>query len=384
MPYIALARKYRPQKISDLFGQNVLKQILTTAIEKDKLHHAFLLYGTRGIGKTTTARIIAKSLNCQKQDRPTIDPCLECVSCKSITNGNSPDVIEFDAASNTGVDSIRKIIDECRYPNSFSRYKVYIIDEVHMLSNSAFNAFLKLLEEPSENIKFIFATTEIKKIPMTILSRCQKLMLASPTKDEIKSYLEFVLNTENIKYEDEALKLISRHANGSFRDSLSLTETVLSYNNNVNFKNASEILAVPNEELCFELFSNIIMSKTQDALSTINKLNQSNITDILTNILSIINDAMLCVSGQKIDNSKFQNLHSGGYINIPKLDILWDVAIHCLGQAKIYQQQELVNIFIIRASYAINMPLQADIVKFLNDESLSKIMENFSGVKILK
>ena len=175
--YKVLARKYRPQKFEDLVGQDSLVQILKGAITNDRLAHAYVLTGVRGVGKTTTARLIAMSINCQKRSTNNCEPCGDCDSCKSTGVDSNLDVIEMDAASNTGVDDIREIIDNVKYKPIIGKYKIFIIDEVHMLSKSAFNALLKTLEEPPEHVKFIFATTEVKKIPITVLSRCQRFDL---------------------------------------------------------------------------------------------------------------------------------------------------------------------------------------------------------------
>lgn len=227
--YRVLARKYRPQTLSDLVGQDVLVQTLTQSIKSQKLPHAFVLHGIRGVGKTTTARIIAKALNCtgSSTNDPTPDPCGVCSSCVAITEDRHLDIIEMDAASRTGVDDIREVIEAARYKAVNARYKIYIIDEVHMLSKSAFNALLKTLEEPPPHVKFIFATTELKKIPDTVLSRCMKLDLSRISGETLMTLFKKIAAAEAITVEDEALSLIVRAADGSARDGLSLLDQAI-------------------------------------------------------------------------------------------------------------------------------------------------------------
>jgi DNA polymerase-3 subunit gamma/tau len=229
MSYLVLARKYRPQNFDELVGQEVLVTTLSNAIKNNRLHHAYILTGIRGVGKTTTARIIAKTINCENA----IDAkaCGECENCRLISASKHQDVIEIDAASRTGVDDIREIIDSIAYAPVLARYKIYIIDEVHMLSNSAFNALLKTLEEPPAHVKFIFATTEIRKVPVTILSRCQRFDLRRLDETEIANHLKNILIKENLAAEDRALTLIAKTSEGSVRDSLSLLDQALANNN---------------------------------------------------------------------------------------------------------------------------------------------------------
>ncbi|MFV0322662.1 MAG: DNA polymerase III subunit gamma/tau [Alphaproteobacteria bacterium] len=229
--YLVLARKYRPQNFSHLIGQDMLAQTLKNALDKGRLAHAFILTGVRGVGKTTTARIIAKGLNCIGPDgngQPTLEPCGVCENCKAITEDRHMDVIEMDAASRTGVDNVREIIDSVKYQPVSARYKIYIIDEVHMLSTAAFNALLKTLEEPPAHVKFIFATTEIRKVPVTVLSRCQRFDLRRIHANELKAHFKNISDQENVKISDEALALIARAADGSARDGLSLLDQAIS------------------------------------------------------------------------------------------------------------------------------------------------------------
>ncbi|RED11177.1 DNA polymerase III subunit gamma/tau [Pontivivens insulae] len=230
--YQVLARKYRPETFADLIGQDAMVRTLRNAFEADRIAHAFLMTGIRGTGKTTTARIIAKGLNCigaDGQGGPTTQPCGVCEPCVAISEGRHVDVMEMDAASRTGVGDIREIIDSVRYRAASARYKVYIIDEVHMLSTSAFNALLKTLEEPPEHVKFIFATTEIRKVPVTVLSRCQRFDLRRMEPEETIRYLGEIAGKEGAAISEDALALITRAAEGSMRDAVSLLDQAISH-----------------------------------------------------------------------------------------------------------------------------------------------------------
>ena len=231
-PYRVLARKYRPQSFDELIGQEAMVKTLANAIARDRLAHSFLLTGVRGVGKTSTARLIAKALNCigpDGQGGPTIDPCGVCEPCVAIAEGRHIDVIEMDAASHTGVDDVREIIDASRYAAVSARYKVYIVDEVHMLSKNAFNALLKTLEEPPAHVKFLFATTEVNKVPVTVLSRCQRFDLRRISAELLAGHFRRVVEAEQVIAEDEALALIARAAEGSARDGLSILDQAIAH-----------------------------------------------------------------------------------------------------------------------------------------------------------
>ena len=229
MSYLVLARKYRPKSFENLVGQPHVVRALTNALTQQRLHHAYLFTGTRGVGKTTIARILAKSLNCETGITAT--PCGVCNACTEIDRGRFVDMLEVDAASNTQVDAMRDLLDNAQYAPTVGRFKVYIIDEVHMLSKSAFNAMLKTLEEPPAHVKFILATTDPKKVPVTVLSRCLQFNLRQMGSQTINEHLQHVLAQENIVYETAALNLISRAAEGSMRDALSLTDQAIAYGN---------------------------------------------------------------------------------------------------------------------------------------------------------
>ncbi len=254
MSYLVLARKYRSADFDDVIGQDHVAKTLKRAIETSRIAHAYLFCGTRGVGKTSMARILAKALNCEKFDEPTPTPCGKCTSCLAIARGEDMDVIEIDAASNTGVDNVRDLIANSQFHPSRSRFKVYIIDEVHMLSKQAFNALLKTLEEPPGHVKFILATTEPEKVLPTILSRCQRYDFRNISTREIADHLKEVCKNEKIKADDEALLLIAKAGAGSMRDALSLLDRLLSYGEkNLSVEMLEQLLGMPRSQIIFDL-----------------------------------------------------------------------------------------------------------------------------------
>ena len=275
--YRVLARKYRPQTFKDLIGQETLVKTLANALQYGRLAHAFVLTGTRGIGKTTTARIIAKGLNCvgaNGNGGPTINPCGTCSNCLSITEDRHVDILEMDAASRTGVDDIREILDGVRYKPVGARYKIYIIDEVHMLSKNAFNALLKTLEEPPENVKFIFATTEIRKVPITVLSRCQRFDLRRISLEDLINLFSTICEKENIQADSEALRLIARAADGSARDGLSLLDQAMALTEDkISPELVQKMLGLGGKKELFDLFEEVMQGNVPEALSRVVNLN---------------------------------------------------------------------------------------------------------------
>ena len=236
LPFRVLARKYRPVDFTTLVGQEAMVRTLRNAIASGRIAHAFMLTGVRGVGKTTTARIIARALNCIGPDGkggPTVDPCGVCDNCKAITEDRHVDVIEMDAASRTGIDDVRELIEGVRYRPVSARYKVYIIDEVHMLSEKAFNALLKTLEEPPPHVKFLFATTEIRKVPVTVLSRCQRFDLKRVPHDVLVEWFGKIAVQEKVEISPEALALLARAADGSVRDGLSMLDQAIAHGGGV-------------------------------------------------------------------------------------------------------------------------------------------------------
>ncbi|WP_109125981.1 DNA polymerase III subunit gamma/tau [Dyella sp. C11] len=227
MSYQVLARKWRPRKFAELVGQEHVVRALTNALDTGRMHHAYLFTGTRGVGKTTIARIFAKSLNCERGE--SADPCGECAVCTAVDQGRFVDLLEIDAASNTGVDDVREVIENAQYAPARGRFKVYLVDEVHMLSKPAFNALLKTLEEPPPHVKFLLATTDPQKLPVTVLSRCLKFNLKRLLPDQISGQMRHILGAENIPYEDAAIVELARGADGSLRDGLSLLDQAIAY-----------------------------------------------------------------------------------------------------------------------------------------------------------
>ncbi|HBG99483.1 MAG TPA: DNA polymerase III subunit gamma/tau [Rhodobacteraceae bacterium] len=270
-PYRVLARKYRPQRFSDLIGQDAMVRTLKNAFDADRIAHAFILTGVRGVGKTTTARIVAKGLNCTGTDGrggPTTEPCDRCDACLAIAEGRHVDVLEMDAASRTGVGDIREIIEGVAYRATSARYKVYIIDEVHMLSTNAFNALLKTLEEPPEHVKFLFATTEIRKVPVTVLSRCQRFDLRRVEPEVMLAHLTEIAAREEARIAADALALIVRAAEGSVRDALSLLDQAIAHGGSeTTADQVRAMLGLADRGRMLDLFDRIMRGDAAGALA---------------------------------------------------------------------------------------------------------------------
>lgn len=276
-PYRVLARKYRPQTFAELIGQEAMVQTLANAIKRDRLAHAFLMTGVRGVGKTSTARLIAKALNCigpDGQGGPTIDPCGQCEPCVAIAEGRHIDVIEMDAASHTGVDDVREIIEAVRYAAVSARYKIYIIDEVHMLSRNAFNALLKTLEEPPAHVKFLFATTEVDKLPVTVLSRCQRFDLRRIPSPMLAGHFAGICAKEGVEAEDEALAMVAAAAEGSVRDGLSILDQAIAHadldgEGQVRADKVRDMLGLSDKSVQRKLLAAILDGKGADLLDLV-------------------------------------------------------------------------------------------------------------------
>ena len=300
--YEVLARKYRPHNFKELVGQTHTVRTLVNALDNNNLHHGFLFTGTRGVGKTTIARIFAKSVNCE--NGVSSKPCGKCETCIEIDKGQSVDLIELDAASHTGVDNMREILENAQYTPTKNLYKIYLIDEVHMLSKSSFNALLKTLEEPPKHIKFLLATTDPKKLPITILSRCLQFNLNKLSHDEIFNHLKFIMDAENLKFEDEALSKIADFGNGSMRDALSLLDQSISYGNGtVKEDDLKAMLGLVSHNEIVQLATLVINRNAQEVLLFIKELayKGENLTNTLNDLTSLFHKI---ATTQMIDDVK--------------------------------------------------------------------------------
>jgi len=299
MAYTVLARKYRSQTFDDVIGQDPIAQTLKNAIKTDRVAHAYLFAGTRGVGKTTMARVLAKALNCLAVDEPTTKPCCKCNSCVAINIGEDIDVIEIDGASNNRVDEIRELRENAIYRPARSRFKIYIIDEVHMLTISAFNALLKTLEEPPSHIKFIFATTEPNKVILTIQSRCQRFDFSNIGPASIAGQLKFILEREKIKYEEDLVLPLAKMANGSMRDALSLLDRLISTGiEPLSSRLLEEFLGCPNSEKIWNLIGQIGDSDAAGTLAAIEDLISTGISEVqvVDSLIDYMRDLMVVKS----------------------------------------------------------------------------------------
>ena len=299
MSYTVLARKYRSQTFDDVIGQDPIAQTLKNALKTDRVAHAYLFVGTRGVGKTTMARLLAKALNCLSVDEPTTEPCCKCDSCIAINIGEDIDVIEIDGASNNRVDEIRELRENAIYRPARSRFKIYIIDEVHMLTVSAFNALLKTLEEPPSHIKFIFATTEPNKVIPTIQSRCQRFDFSNIGPASIAGQLKFILEQEKIKYEEDLVLPLAKMANGSMRDALSLLDRMISTGiEPLSSRLLEEFLGCPNSEKIWNLIGQIGGSDAAETLAAIEALISTGISEVqvVDSLIDYMRDLMVVKS----------------------------------------------------------------------------------------
>ena len=385
--YRVLARKYRPQNFSDLLGQETMVQILSNAFESGRIAHAYMLTGVRGIGKTTTARLLARSLNYSSDEinEPTINISKYGEHCKEIMESRHIDVLEMDAASRTGIADIREIIDSVSYATTSARFKIYIIDEVHMLSKSAFNGLLKTLEEPPPHVKFIFATTEVHKIPLTILSRCQRFDLKQLDEKNMMHLLSSVCKSENVEIPDNILSIIGRAASGSARDGLSIldqTITLSEHDPNLGEDSIREMLGLSDNSVIIDLFEAIESCDIEKALALI-KLQTEKGADPL-NIISSLGEIIHELTLLKVSREKNDNLLLGPEnfsrliafqetLDVRKLSRFWQMILKASEEIKnSFNPDSALEMVVIRMAYVSDLPTPEEIIKNIDSSDKGK------------
>lgn len=379
--YQVVARRYRPQKFSELVGQEHIARALSNAIQNNRIGHAYLFTGARGVGKTSTARIFAKSLNCVHG--PTPDPCGKCEICEAITAGEDLDVIEIDGASNRGIDQVRTIIQNVNVRPSRARFKIYIIDEVHMLTDEAFNALLKTLEEPPEHVKFIFCTTEVNKIPITILSRCQRFDFAGISIPEIARRLQLIVDTEGLNAKPEAINLLARRANGSMRDGQSLLEQLLAFTSGtITLQDVHQLLGTAKDEVLVEILRSVSRNEPAVILRTLDAMFQQG-TDpgqLLEQLFGCLRDLMAILAGCGSESFLFlppdleeEAREMAGKMGLDVILAAMQVADHTLTRMKVSTQSRLlVEMAFIRICSLQSLVSLADVVTHVQSADSTK------------
>ena len=377
--YKVLARKYRPETFKDLVGQAAMVQTLKNAFKADRIAQAFILTGIRGTGKTTTARIIAKGLNCiglNQKGGPTVEPCGKCSNCTAIIQGNHVDVLEMDAASRTGVDDIREIIESIYYKASSGRFKVYIIDEVHMLSNNAFNALLKTLEEPPKHVKFIFATTEIRKVPVTVLSRCQRFDLRRIEPEEMIALLQRITKSEGVNVSEDAFRMITRAAEGSARDATSLLDQAISHGGgSSDAKHVRAMLGIADRGRVLDLFKMIMQGDAAAALTELNSQYSDGADP--TVVLKDLAEITHWISVSKITpdmnkdptitpDERTRGIELSKTLSMRALTRMWQMLVKSLGEIAIAPSPIMAaEMIIIRLTHAADLPPTDELIKII-------------------
>ena len=386
--YRVLARAYRPQTFAELIGQDAMVQTLGNAIKRDRLAHAFLMTGVRGVGKTSTARLIAKALNCvgpDGQGGPTIDPCGVCEPCKAIAEGRHIDVIEMDAASHTGVDDVREIIEAVRYAAVSARYKIYIIDEVHMLSRNAFNALLKTLEEPPAHVKFLFATTEVNKVPITVLSRCQRFDLRRIPVELLQGHFAEIAAKENVTAEADALAMIAMAAEGSARDGLSILDQAIAHAESEDGKphvtadQVRAMLGLSDRGATRRLFEQILSGDSAAMLATLGEQEALGVEPVATinSLLDLIHATTVAKAGKGAGlamhaEAERQSIEGwAGSLSFASLHRLWQLLLK--GHEEVVSAARPLaacEMALLRLVHAAEMPDPSELARLLKERGL--------------
>lgn len=374
--YTVLARKYRSQDFNSLIGQDVLVKTLTTAINTGRIAHAYIFTGIRGTGKTSTARILAKALNCLSSDGPTATPCGVCENCRAIAAGQHIDVMEIDAASHTGVDNMRDILDTAQYRPTNGRYKIYIIDEAHMLSVPAFNALLKTLEEPPEHVVFILATTEIRKVPVTILSRCQRFDLVRVPVETLKKHFAWIAEQEKIELTDGANELLARAADGSVRDGLSLLDQAIAQTGgHVDEAAVLAMLKRADRGVVVGFMETLLSGDTAAALAKVDEIynNGADLSMLLTDMMEWTHWATRmhpAIRAGQVTNSPYtadqreQIAKIDARVSLNTLSRIWQVMVAAVPEMQASgNQKQCFDMLVIRLMHIADMPSVADILK---------------------
>lgn len=382
--YKVLARKYRPDSLASVVGQEELVFALNNSFKNNKVAHGFMLTGIRGVGKTTAARIIAKTINCTQLDvnAEIVNACGECANCLAAASGAHPDIVEMDAASNTSVNDIREVIENSTYTPILGKFKVYIIDEVHMLSTSAFNALLKTLEEPPAHLKFIFATTEIRKVPITVISRCQRYDLKRVDQQKIRQYIEKICNQESINFETQGLDVIANYADGSIRDALSLLDLCAARANyqNLTEKIIFEALGKPDNLFINELFCCLINGDVSQALKLYNQQYSAGIDSVLlvSELLKLTHNLSVDVACKNEIATNF-SAQISGKVSVSKLARIWQMLYKGYVDIKAGDVPKLVTeMLLIRICYLADLPTPGELISKYNSspEGLSLQKDN--------
>lgn len=394
--YRVLARKYRPQTFQALIGQEAMVRTLENAIRRDRIAHAFLLTGVRGVGKTSTARLIAKALNCVGPDGsggPTIDPCGVCEPCRAIAEGRHIDVIEMDAASHTGIDDIREIIEASRYAAVSARYKVYIIDEVHMLSKAAFNGLLKTLEEPPGHVKFLFATTEVNKVPVTVLSRCQRFDLRRIPADRLAAHFGVVCQEEGVTAEPEALALIARAAEGSARDGLSILDQAIAHadlkGGGVTAPAVREMLGLSDRSAVRDLLALLLSGDAPGALAALRRQYDFGVDPqgVLRALLEAVHGVTLSKVGSAEDPAQPTEEREAyrdwaEKLSFPLLHRLWQLLLKGHDEvARAALPIETAEMALLRVVHARSLPDPGELARHLSEGRTDQPAANMPGAE---